>query len=30
LWKTSSRFRVDVENGEVTVKPAEGPKPEFN
>src|SRR5215467_11542712 len=30
MWKASSRFRVDVENGEVTVKPDEGPKPEFN
>jgi ATP-dependent Clp protease ATP-binding subunit ClpA len=30
LWKMSSRFTVDVENGEVVVKPASGPKPEFN
>src|SRR5215216_4522631 len=30
LWKTASRFRVDVENGEIIVKPDEGPKPEFN
>jgi ATP-dependent Clp protease ATP-binding subunit ClpA len=30
LWKTASRFRVDVENGEVVVKPDDGPKPEFN
>ena len=30
LWKTSARFRVDVENGEVVVKPDEGLKPEFN
>jgi hypothetical protein len=30
LWKTASRFRVDVENGEVLVKPDEGLKPEFN
>src|SRR5215210_6787945 len=30
LWKTASRFRVDVENGEVVVKPDGGPKPEFN
>jgi ATP-dependent Clp protease ATP-binding subunit ClpA len=30
LWKTASRFRVDVENGEVVVKPDESVKPEFN
>jgi ATP-dependent Clp protease ATP-binding subunit ClpA len=30
LWKTSSRFRVDVEEGEVVVKIDGGPKPEFN
>jgi ATP-dependent Clp protease ATP-binding subunit ClpA len=30
LWKTASRFRVDVENGEVVVKPDDGLKPEFN
>src|SRR3954447_17152315 len=31
LWKTASRFRVDVDNGEVVVKPDnDGPKPEFN
>ncbi len=30
LWKTASSFRVDVDNGEVVVKPADGYKPEFN
>jgi ATP-dependent Clp protease ATP-binding subunit ClpA len=30
LWKTASSFKVDVENGEVVVKPADGYKPEFN
>jgi len=30
LWKTASRFRVDVENGEVIVKPDDSPKPELN
>ena len=31
LWKTSSRFSIDVENGEVVVKTTDGgPKPEFN
>jgi ATP-dependent Clp protease ATP-binding subunit ClpA len=30
LWKTASRFTVDVENGEVVVKPNGGSKPEFN
>src|SRR5678816_4379162 len=30
LWKTASRFRVDVEEGEVVVKPDGSPKPEFN
>jgi len=29
-WKTSSRFRVDVENGEIVVTPDVGSKPEFN
>jgi len=30
LWKTASSFKVDVENGEVVVKPTDGYKPEFN
>jgi hypothetical protein len=30
MWKTSSSFRVDVENGEIVVKPDGGSKPEFN
>src|SRR5688572_26229905 len=30
LWKTASSFKVDVENGEVTVKPADGYNPQFN
>jgi ATP-dependent Clp protease ATP-binding subunit ClpA len=30
LWKTASGFKVDVENGEVVVKPNGGSKPEFN
>jgi ATP-dependent Clp protease ATP-binding subunit ClpC len=30
LWKTSSRFTVEVENGETVVKPEGAPKPEFN
>src|SRR5687768_8833656 len=30
MWKTSSRFRVDVDNGEVVVTPDGGSKPEFN
>jgi len=30
LWKTSSNFKVDVEDGEVVVKPNGGAKPEFN
>src|SRR5687767_15178229 len=30
MWKSSSRFRVDVDNGEVVVTPDSGPKPEFN
>ena len=30
LWKTSSSFRVDVEDGEVVVKPNGVSKPEFN
>src|SRR5215204_3522482 len=30
LWKTASSFKVDVEDGEVVVKPADGHKPEFN
>ena len=30
LWKTSSSFKVDVEDGEVVVKPNGGSKPEFN
>jgi ATP-dependent Clp protease ATP-binding subunit ClpA len=30
MWKTSARFRVDVDNGEVVVTPDGGPKPEFN
>jgi hypothetical protein len=30
MWKTSARFRVDVENGEIAVTPDGGPKPEFN
>jgi ATP-dependent Clp protease ATP-binding subunit ClpA len=30
LWKTSASFRVDVDNGEVVVKPTDGYKPEFN
>jgi ATP-dependent Clp protease ATP-binding subunit ClpA len=30
LWKTSSSFKVDVENNEVVVKPNGGSKPEFN
>ena len=30
LWKTASSFKVDVENGEVTVKPTDGYNPQFN
>src|SRR5829696_3089798 len=30
MWKTSSSFKVDVENGETVVKPNDGSKPEFN
>ena len=30
LWKTASFFKVDVENGEVVVKPADGYNPQFN
>jgi len=30
LWKTASSFKVDVEDGEVLVKPTDGYKPEFN
>src|SRR5204862_2662575 len=30
MWKTASRFSVDVENGETVVKPEGAPKPEFN
>src|SRR3982750_3704254 len=30
LWKTASSFKIDVENGEVTVKPTDGYKPELN
>ena len=30
MWKSSSSFRVDVENGEVVVKPDGASKPEFN
>jgi ATP-dependent Clp protease ATP-binding subunit ClpA len=30
LWKTAPSFRVDVENGEVVVKPTDGYKPDFN
>src|SRR4029079_8818209 len=30
MWNTSSRFRVDVENGELAVTPDGGAKPEFN
>jgi ATP-dependent Clp protease ATP-binding subunit ClpA len=30
LWKTASSFKVEVENGEVVVKPTDGYKPEFN
>jgi hypothetical protein len=30
LWKTASSFKVDVEDGEVVVKPTDGYKPEFN
>ena len=30
LWKTASSFKVDVENGEVVVKPADGYNPQFN
>src|SRR5256885_2135427 len=30
LWKTSSRFHVDVDNGETVVKTESVPKPEFN
>jgi ATP-dependent Clp protease ATP-binding subunit ClpA len=30
MWKQSSRFRVDVENGETVVKPEGGTNPEFN
>jgi ATP-dependent Clp protease ATP-binding subunit ClpA len=30
LWKTSSSFKVDVEDDEVVVKPNGGSKPEFN
>jgi len=30
MWKTSTSFRVDVENGETTVKPVEGNNPKLN
>src|ERR1700741_1011017 len=30
MWKQASNFRVDVEEGEVVVKPTDGYKPEFN
>jgi ATP-dependent Clp protease ATP-binding subunit ClpA len=30
MWKTSSRFSVDVENGEVAVKPEGGSNPVLN
>ena len=30
MWKTSSSFMVDVENGEMVVKPNGGSKPELN
>jgi ATP-dependent Clp protease ATP-binding subunit ClpA len=30
MWKTSSRFSVDVENGEVVVKPEGGSNPVLN
>jgi len=30
MWKLSSRFSVDVENGEVVVKPAGGSNPVLN
>jgi ATP-dependent Clp protease ATP-binding subunit ClpA len=30
LWKSASRFRVDVEEGEVVVKPDDSLKPQFN
>ena len=30
MWKNSSRFSVDVEDGEVVVKPAGGNNPELN
>jgi ATP-dependent Clp protease ATP-binding subunit ClpA len=30
MWKTSARFRVDVENNEVVVKPEGGTNPELN
>jgi ATP-dependent Clp protease ATP-binding subunit ClpA len=30
MWKTSSRFSVDLEGGEVVVKPAGGSNPELN
>src|SRR5687767_705034 len=30
MWKTSSRFSVDLEDGEVVVKPAGGSNPELN
>jgi hypothetical protein len=30
MWKTSSTFRVDVENGETVVNPSGGNNPELN
>ena len=30
LWKTAASFKVDVENGEVVVKPTGGFNPQFN
>jgi ATP-dependent Clp protease ATP-binding subunit ClpA len=30
MWKTSAGFRVEVENGEIVVKPDSGIKPELN
>ncbi len=30
LWKSSSSFKVDAEDGETVVRPNDGSKPEFN
>jgi ATP-dependent Clp protease ATP-binding subunit ClpA len=30
MWKTSSRFSVDIEDGEIVVKPTGGSIPELN